>query len=212
MDIRFTELPLPQPPTSGWVRAWHAFGEGEAKNPRSELRTQLHGALARAAAEVAHKDHLSVKVRRDSSGRPFLDGLPNGYSCSLAYSGKDALAVLGFGARVGGDLASSEGSLDWRALSKEYFSTAEIAVLAQQGKDEKARQVFCRFWSRMESLAKASGQGFDLLNKGVPLSGTAVAPGTLGKWTEAWSGKPGYWIVDLPLPTPFVGSVAWKRV
>lgn len=211
MDIHFTELPLPQPPTSGWVRAWHLAGEGETKNPRAELRTQLHGLLARTAAEVANLGALTIKVRRDSNGRPFLDGLPNGYTCSLAYAGREAVAVLGFGARVGVDLASVDDTLDWRTLSKEYFSTAEIAALAQQGKEEKARQVFCRFWTRMESLAKASGQGFGILEKGVPLSVHAVASGALGKWVDAWSGKTGFWVADLPTELPVVASVAWKR-
>ena len=169
----------------------------------------MHGLLIEKAAKHAGVDPAAVAVERDKNGRPVLTGLPAGYACSLSYGAAGPIIALGCGVRLGVDGEALDNSRAWRSLAKEYFCTGEIDVLARCADEEAEREMFYRFWTRKEALAKASGRGVNNLGIRPPLSAAARSNAPQTDWVEGWAGQSGYWLTDLSLPGYAVGSVAW---
>jgi len=207
--VIYDEVALPSLPRSRWLRVWAAKMPDQVPVARSKIRVQMHDLLIEKAAQHAGVDPAAVAVERDKNGRPVMTGLPAGYACSLSYGGVGSVIALGCGVRLGVDGESLAIHRSWRSLAKEYFSTGEIDTLARFTDEEAEREMFYRFWTRKEALAKASGRGVNNLGIRPPLSEAARSTAPQTDWIEGWSGQSGYWLTDLSLPGFAVGSVAW---
>ena len=205
----YNEVALPTLPRARWLRVWSVKMPDQALSPRPLVRAQLHSLLAEKAAQHAGVDRAGVQVERDKNGRPVMAGLPAGYACSLSYSAAGAVIALGWGVRLGVDGESLDTSRGWRLMAREYFCTGEIDALARYADEAEAREMFYRFWTRKEALAKASGRGVNNLGIRPPLSEAARSAAPQTGWVEGWAGQSGYWLTDLTLPGYAVGSVAW---
>ena len=205
----YNEVALPALPRSRWLRVWSVQMPDHALLPRMVIRAQLHSLLAEKAAQHAGVGPAGVEVERDKNGRPVLTGVPAGYACSLSYGAAGPVIALGYGIRLGVDGESLDAGWGWRTRAKEFFCTGEIDVLARCADETEEREMFYRFWTRKEALAKASGQGVRNLGIRPPLSEAARSTAPQTDWVEGWSGHSGYWLADLPLPGFAVGSVAW---
>ena len=207
--VIYNEVALPPLPRSRWLRVWSVQLPDYAPAPRPALRAQLHSLLAEKAAQHAGVDRAGVEVERDKNGRPVMTGLPTGYACSLSYGAAGPVIALGWGVRLGVDGEPLDTNRGWRSLAKEYFCTGEIDALARYADEAEEREMFYRFWTRKEALAKASGRGVNNLGLRPPLSDAARSTAPESSWVEGWAGQSGYWLTDLPLPGFAVGSVAW---
>ena len=207
--VIYNELELPVLPRSRWLHVWSVQMTDQAPLSRAAVRAQLHSLLAEKAAQHAGVDPAGVDVERDKNGRPALTGLPAGYACSLSYGAAGPVIALGCGMRLGVDGESLDTDIGWRSLAKKFFGTGEIDMLARCADEATERDLFFRFWTRKEALAKASGHGVYNLRARPPLSEAARGAAPQTTWVEGWSGQSGYWIADLPLPGFAVGSVAW---
>ena len=205
----YNEVALPSLPRARWLHVWSVQMVDYARLPRPAIRAQLHSLLAEKAAQHAGVDPAGVDVERNKNGRPVMTGLPAGYACSLSYGAAGPIIALGYGVRVGVDGESLAAGIGWRSAAKKFFGTGEIDALTRCADEAAEQELFYRFWTRKEALAKASGH--DAYNRGArpPLSeaGRSAAPQTT--WVEGWAGQSGYWLTDLPLSGYAVGSVAW---
>jgi phosphopantetheinyl transferase len=138
-----------------------------------------------------------------------MTGLPPGYACSLSYGAAGPVIALGCGVRLGVDGEPLDTNRGWRLMAKEYFCTGEIDTLARCADETEERELFYRFWTRKEALAKASGRGVKNLGIRPPLSEAARSAAPQSSWVEGWAGQSGYWLTDLSLSGFAVGSVAW---
>ena len=208
--VIYNEVALPALPRSRWLHVWSVQMPDHALVPRTAVRAEIHSLLAEKAAQHAGVDPVGVEVERDRNGRPVLTGLPAGYACSLSYGGAAVpIIALGFGVRLGVDGESLDTDWGWRSMAREFFCTGEIDVLARCAEDAAEREMFCRFWTRKEALAKASGLGVRNLGFRPSLSEAARSAAPQSTWVEGWAGQSGYWLADLPLPGFAVGSIAW---
>jgi phosphopantetheinyl transferase len=207
--VIYNEVALPALPRSRWLRVWSVQMPDHAPGLRPGLRVQMHGLLIEKAAKHAGINPAAVAVERDKNGRPVMTGLPAGYACSLSYGSAISVIALGCGVRLGVDGESLDADRSWRALAKEYFCTGEIDVLARCAEEEAEREMFYRFWTRKEALAKASGRGVHNLGIRPPLSEAARSTAPQTDWVKGWAGQAGYWLTDLSLPGFAVGTVAW---
>ena len=207
--VIYNEVVLPVLPRARWLRVWSVQLTDGALPSRTAVRTQLHSLLAEKAAQHAGVDRAGVEVERDKNGRPVMTGLPAGYACSLSYGAPGPVIALGFGVRVGVDGESLDSGIGWHSMAKKFFGTGEVDALARCADEATERELFYRFWTRKEALAKASGHGVYNCGGRPPLSEAARGAAPQASWVEGWSGQSGHWVTDLTLPGYAVGSVAW---
>ena len=208
-NVIYNEVALPVLPRARWLRVWSVQMPDHALLSRAVVREQLHGLLAEKAAQHAKVEPAGVEVARDKNGRPVLAGLPTGYACSLSYGAPGPVVALGFGVRVGVDGESLDAGIGWRSIAKKFFGIGELDVLARCADEAAERDLFYRFWTRKEALAKASGHSVYNCGGRPPLSDVAQGAAAQTAWVEGWSGQSGHWVTDLALPGFAVGSVAW---
>ncbi|MFG1914968.1 4'-phosphopantetheinyl transferase family protein [Micromonospora sp. NPDC048898] len=125
-------------------------------------------------------------------GKPALAGEGPSPDFSLSRTGGIALVAVS-GLRVGADV--------------EDTTAGEQPVAAALSERERAAcrdyAGFARLWTRKEAVLKAAGRGLAIHPAGIEVRGTTLValPGKLGRPAD-------YTLHDLPLPAPYVGSLA----
>lgn len=169
--------PLAAPISAGRIHLWYA--QLEDLRPRTaQLRELLdpveldrmarfrsdndrerfilgHGFLRELLGLYLQRDGSLVRIARGPFGKPYLERKDLRFNMSDT---KDAILV-GFatGIEIGVDIETMARSVDHDAVSRHYFTPAEIRAIDEAG--ENARQRFLEFWTRKEAVLKASGVG-----------------------------------------------------
>jgi 4'-phosphopantetheinyl transferase len=162
---------------SGTVHLW--FATLDALRPRMEALRELldpveqermarfrfehdrerfvlgHGWLRELLGVYLKRDGSLVRIARGPFGKPYLERKDLRFNMSDT---KDAI-LIGFasGLEIGVDIETMARTVDHGAVSKHYFTPAEIRVIESAG--DQARKRFLEFWTRKEAVLKASGVG-----------------------------------------------------
>lgn len=175
-------------------------------------------AVARAVLRRLLGLYLGTDARRVSlaartGGKPALaapDGRPPILRFNLSHSRDRALYAFARGREVGVDLEYVREGWDAEALAARFLAPGERAAIDALPAAERSRAFFA-CWARKEACLKACGTGIALDLKGVdtgapgaghPLPVDLQPPG--GRHTR-------WWIRDLDLPHPWVGSLATEH-
>ncbi|MDI1464648.1 4'-phosphopantetheinyl transferase superfamily protein [Catellatospora sp. KI3] len=128
------------------------------RRPEDQARQTAAAALLRlAAGQELSQDPHSVRVERSCPdcavphGRPVLPG--TGLHVSVSHSGDRIAVVLGRGGPLGVDVEQAVPDRDVAGLSRLALSPAELA----RGVPDQAG--FYTYWTRKESVLKATGDG-----------------------------------------------------
>jgi len=114
-----------------------------------------HGLLRVLIAAYLWQDPASIHMGRGRFGKPYLEGADLRFSFSDT---KDAiLAAFTTGAEIGADIETMHRNVDHDGVSGHYLTTPEVRAIQQAGDGAKRR--FLEFWTRKESVLKASGTG-----------------------------------------------------
>jgi 4'-phosphopantetheinyl transferase len=148
-----------------------------------------HALLRLALADVTGTPAAAWRVRRDSMGRPLVEGPRDGMHVSITHT-PGLVACLVTQARVCGvDAEQVSPRVPYMRIAEQVFSPAELQQLREL--DDAARiDRFFLLWSVKEAFAKARGDGL-----AAPLDKVDVALGDDGR-------------VDLVVP-PKVGPGRW---
>lgn len=141
-------------------------------------------ALARTALSHAAGEARTWRLRADDLGKPELDppcGNPP-LRFSLSHTrGMVACAIARL--PIGIDVESVGRGTPFAAVAQRYFATEECQEL-DRAPSTARRQIFFRFWTLKEALAKAVGRGLSLPFRDYPfrldpprLRASAAAPG-----------------------------------
>lgn len=114
-----------------------------------------HGWLRELLGAYLKRDGSLVRIARGPFGKPYLERKDLRFNMSDT---KDAI-LIGFATDldIGVDIETMARTVDHHAVSKHYFTPAEINVIESAG--NHARQRFLEFWTRKEAVLKASGVG-----------------------------------------------------
>jgi len=120
---------------------------------RAELRTILASYIGGRPNEV--------RFRYGQHGKPEL-AEPRGtdLTFSLSHSGAAAICAVGR-RRVGVDLQQVRTALDWQALARRFFSSADVEAIEALPKSRR-RRAFFTCWVMKEAVTKACGRGLTL--------------------------------------------------
>lgn len=174
-----------EPPTVSWLQrherdvpdgdGWLSEGERAVQArlvvPPRLADWRLGRWTAKAAlAHVLEVDPLRVAVlaAEDGAPEPWLDGQPLALSLSITHRSALALAVVGDGVRVGGDLEVVEPRSD--AFVREWFGEAEQHMIATALTAGPAPELPCLLWSAKEATAKVLREGLRLDPRGALVS------------------------------------------
>ncbi len=97
-------------------------------------------------------------LRYSDNGKPLADNC----FVSISHSG-DVVAVVKSDVPVGIDAEKLDTERDFKRLSKRFFSPAEQEYFLKRESAER----FYEIWTRKESYCKISGEGLDLILKGL---------------------------------------------
>jgi 4'-phosphopantetheinyl transferase len=171
------------------VHIWHCASED-----KDFSRRILSQYIGKAPDEITFtKTHWGKPELQDNQGIFFNMSHTQGYT---------VLAVAGFPG-IGIDIEKIV-SIDVKAgLAKNFFSASEFYDI-EQVPPGKWEPTFYDYWTRKESVVKASGKGLsaDLQSFSVSLSKT---------WGKVELEQLAWYIKPLTLPRPWVGAVTAER-
>lgn len=145
-DCYLANLPL------GFRRSIEVCKDRNTQLLRITGRLLLHDALKLSGIpEGLHK------VKINSAGRPVLGGNTD---CNISHSGDYAICAVSKGIRVGVDIEQVR-EVKVSDFSR-YFTCEQMEFIARS---KKPKETFFKYWTSLESLVKAQGDGF---SKGVP--------------------------------------------
>mgnify|MGYP003393738239 CR=1 FL=1 len=114
-----------------------------------------HGLLRSLLGKYLKRDGSLIRMARGPFGKPYLERKKLRFNFSDT---KDAvLAGFTTGQELGVDIETLTREVDHAAVSEHYFTRSEIISI--QGAGENARSTFLDYWTRKESVLKASGVG-----------------------------------------------------
>lgn len=125
------------------------------------LSTRL--ALREALGEVLDVCPSSLRFERDANGRPTLTSharsdMHDAFDFNVSHSGGYALIALAKGRRVGVDIESLDGRIDWRELAPVVFAPRDRAYVMSLPEHLRG-DAFYKAWTAKEALLKALGTG-----------------------------------------------------
>lgn len=164
---------------------------------RGQLRRLLGAYLQRAPESVA--------LVPGAYGKP---GLARGQGddvlrFNLSHSDEAALFAFGHGREVGVDVEKIRGGVDELAIARQVFAATDVRQL--EALEGGARtEAFFHAWTRLEALAKVSGQGLGF----IPEEGLSfLRPGPPGLMVAGQGALPAT-VVSLQLESGIKGAVA----
>lgn len=125
------------------------------------------GLLRMTIGGLVGKDPASLELRRDSMGKPVLEGGP---SFNLSHSGEHILIAAAPEGRVGVDVEVVRPLPDVDTLAEMTLAPDEVESLGALDPSQRERAFF-RIWTRKEALIKALGAGLS-----IPLNSFSVSP------------------------------------
>jgi 4'-phosphopantetheinyl transferase len=162
---------------------WHLRLLSEAERARREslrraedrARQTVAAALLRLlAGRHLGQDPASVRVGRSCAtcavphGRPTVPGGPD---VSVSHSGERIAVVLSLAGPVGVDVEQAQDQRDILGVARLALSEAELARSAPLD-----RHGFYTYWTRKESVLKATGDGLRVAMTRIEVSAPAQAP------------------------------------
>ncbi len=176
-ELRPAEPGLVAPPADGHVHLWFATLESlrprqdelrELLDPAEQERAQRfrfdadrerfilgHGLLRSLLGRYLKRDGSLVRMARGPFGKPYIERKDLRFSFSDT---KDAILVaFASGHEIGADIETIHRNVDHDAVSGHYFTAPEVSEIQAAGAGAKRR--FLEFWTRKESVLKASGVG-----------------------------------------------------
>lgn len=130
----------------------------------ADQKKSMHFIAARAFLRIILGRYLDLKAdqiifRYNDYGKPSLDPVHGSDLCfNLAHSSGQAILGLARAEKMGVDIEFIDPSLDYRSISKHYFSEAEKLRL-ELAPQYKRRRIFYRLWTCREARLKKIGKG-----------------------------------------------------
>jgi 4'-phosphopantetheinyl transferase len=127
--------------------------------PARRLELAAAHALVRLALELVTGAPANTwKVRRDSMGRPLVEGPVEGMHVSITHTPGLVACLVAARRVVGVDAEQVSPRVPYMRIAEQVFSPGELAHL--RGLEEQARiDRFFVLWSVKEAFAKARGEG-----------------------------------------------------
>jgi len=151
-------------------------------------RLELAAAHALVRLAVAHVTNTAPdewRVRRDSVGRPIVEGPVEGMHVSVTHTPGLVACLVARGRDVGVDAEQVSARVPYMRIAEQVFSPGEIEELRRLEDPERIDRFFL-LWSVKEALAKARGDGEPLDKIEVPLAASGVAK--IGnRWLLRWT-------------------------
>jgi 4'-phosphopantetheinyl transferase len=113
-----------------------------------------HGLLRELLGQQLGERPELLRIARGPFGKPYIEGTDLRFNLSDT---KDALLIaITQGHEIGADIETMTRTVDHMAVGEHYFTPEEVNVIATST-DPKRK--FLEFWTRKESVLKASGVG-----------------------------------------------------
>ena len=126
-----------------------------------------HGALRLILGEYTGVDPSELSFAQGENGKPYLRPSPDGGDVlfNLSHSGDYILIAVTKCLRVGVDIEAIRSNIEYREMSRKFFSPSECAWLERQPLSKQVAAFF-RLWVVKEAFLKATGVGLsDSLNE-----------------------------------------------
>lgn len=120
-----------------------------------------HGILRILVGRYTKTDPAEIRFRYGRWKKPEL-ALSNSsgkLQFNLSHSGNIVLYAFAFNRQVGVDIEQFRDLPDMDRIAERFFSSGEVAVLRQLSKPLR-NKAFFKYWTRKESIVKATGEGF----------------------------------------------------
>lgn len=154
--------------------------------PARRLELAAAHALVRlAVANVTNTSPEQWRVRRDSVGRPIVEGPVEGMHVSVTHTPGLVACLVARGRDVGVDAEQVSPRVPYMRIAEQVFSPGELAELRRL-EDAARIDRFFLLWSVKEALAKARGDGEPLDRIEVPLDAGGRAR-IADRWVLRWS-------------------------
>jgi len=155
-----------------------------APSRRLELAA-AHALVRLAVAHVTGTHAEQWRVRRDSIGRPIVEGPVDNMHVSVTHTPGLVACLVARGRDVGVDAEQVSPRVPYMRIAEQVFSPGELAELRTL-EDAARIDRFFLLWSVKEALAKARGDGEPLDRIEVPLGAAGMAH-VANRWLLRWS-------------------------
>ena len=122
-----------------------------------------HGFMHTVLANYIDANANEIEFSQAEFGKPSLIEIQNkdNIQFNLSHSGNMAILAVCKHHSVGIDIEFAERKVDWRGISKRFFTMNEQEQLDKLSEEEQ-RQAFFQVWTRKEAHMKVTGQGLSL--------------------------------------------------
>ncbi len=117
-----------------------------------------HGILRILVGRYIKTDPAEIRFRYGRWQKPQLDSSGK-LQFNLSHSGNIVLYAFAFNRQVGVDIEQFRDLPDMDRIAERLFSSGEVAVLRRLSKPLR-KEAFFKYWTRKESIVKATGEGF----------------------------------------------------
>jgi 4'-phosphopantetheinyl transferase len=155
---------------------------------REELARRFivnRGALRLLLGRYLGRPPESLSFSYDPYGKPRLDPVRPRLDFNLSHADDLALFAFSAGKRVGVDVETVREQRDVAGMAEYVFPAATAASLAALDAEERLVR-FYRLWTRLESVAKATGRGLGILAAFKEADLEAAAPFSLVCAGSSW--------------------------
>jgi len=122
-----------------------------------------HGFMHTVLASYIDTNANEIEFSQTEFGKPSLIDIQNknNIQFNLSHSGNMAILAVCKQHSLGIDVEFAERKVDWRGISKRFFTPNEQQQLDKLTEEEQ-RQAFFQIWTRKEAHMKVTGQGLSL--------------------------------------------------
>jgi len=122
-----------------------------------------HGFMHTVLARYIDTNANEIEFSQTEFGKPSLIDIQNknNIQFNLSHSGNMAILAVCKQHSLGIDVEFAERKVDWRGISKRFFTPNEQQQLDKLTEEEQ-RQAFFQIWTRKEAHMKVTGQGLSL--------------------------------------------------
>ncbi|MCW8933463.1 MAG: 4'-phosphopantetheinyl transferase superfamily protein [Gammaproteobacteria bacterium] len=122
-----------------------------------------HGFMHTVLANYIDAEANDIEFTQTELGKPSLIDTQNknNIQFNLSHSGNLAILAVCRHHSVGIDTEHAERKVDWRGISKRFFTTNELQQLDELTEAEQ-KQAFFQIWTRKEAHMKVTGKGLSL--------------------------------------------------
>lgn len=122
-----------------------------------------HGFMHNVLACYIDANANEIEFTQTEFGKPSIIDIQNkaNIQFNLSHSGNMAILAVCKQNAVGIDIEYAERKVDWKGISKRFFTPNEQEQLSKLTEEEQ-REAFFQIWTRKEAHMKVTGQGLSL--------------------------------------------------